>query len=137
MTKLRAEVVLNDCKLALSKFDGQLIDDEFRLNLVLNLALLRAVGHCIKNEVGIRDTLFATKSTESIYNNFIKDYRDEILKNYNSSVDWSLISINDDDSYEVKYLITKGTYENKDVRHVIAEAIEWWERYIEELKIKL
>lgn len=134
MNKFRAEIVLNDCRLALEKFDEQLIDDEFRLNLVLNLALLRAVGHCLNDELGSKDTHYVNKKEDRIYKEFICDFRNKILKNYKACVSWEVSSNIDSDTSKVNYLITDGSYKDKDVRHVIAEAIVWWEIYIAELK---
>jgi hypothetical protein len=133
MDKFRAEQVISDCKLALSRFDDELIADEFRLNLVLCLALLRAVGHCLQNEFRNDDIIFNKKKNDKIFTDFIKKFRDKILKNYSSNVGWEMVSVVGSNTYIIHYIITEGSYKGKDIRDVITEAINCWEQYIFEL----
>ena len=75
----RSRRVLDDCKIALDKFNEEPSDIEFRLTLVTCISLLRLVGHVIKSEaaeLGLSDQnhqLWEQEKSSDIFSQFISE----------------------------------------------------------------
>lgn len=96
--KLKAELVLHDCTVALSKHSSSLQGTEFRLSWWTVISLLRAIGHVLKEvDSKISDKhqkiieeeyqkIVKTKPYPEIYWEFIKPIRNSYLKEYEYKV---------------------------------------------------
>jgi hypothetical protein len=151
---LRAWIVLADCEKAADQLDRAVEPDQWRVPYVACMALLRTVGHVLKNvdarrdknyETVIREFLDFTESDKkrfSIFWEFIKKERDIILKEYSFAsegfLDLPIIECTDEESrdLEVTGVFTTDTllidsdlghpYEGHDIRDLVREAIEFW-----------
>ncbi len=135
--------VIADSKVALELFDKQPVAENFRLAVILNVTLIRAIGHILQNEiscdaklVSINKELFTAKKDDEIFAHFIKEFRDKVLKEYISAVNWASITVQATKAHRMEYLITEGEFEGKDFIALVSRSIEWWEGYLTEL-IKL
>lgn len=138
----RAKLVINDLELAITQFEKKPLDEDFRLTLVLCISLLRCVGNVIENESKINEnlrvlneSLFASKKEDRLFKEFIKGFRDTLLKEYKASVGWASIEVYESKDKRVEYLIKDGFYVDRDVRDLLAEGAKWWKSYIEELEM--
>ena len=137
---VRAKRALEDCRIALQRFENMPVADDFRLDLILCLTMLRVVGNVISREAAengnplaeANQTLWAIRSVDPIFQCFIEDFRNKVLKEYRACVGWS--SIVSEDGHRMEYLVTEGCYEGEDVRELIAIAIAWWEQYLADLE---
>lgn len=134
----RSRRVLADCVLSLEKFISQPVSDEFRLTLVTCFALLRAVGHVAHNEaeeIGISSKtslIWSQVKNDDLFVHFINEFRNNVLKEYRSSVNWA--SITSQDGHRMEYLISEGFYNGHDVRDLMKESIKWWCNFLDRLE---
>ena len=137
----RSRRALSDCKVALDKFTENPSDVQFRLALVTCISLLRLIGHVIKNEAselgfsGLNFELWEKEKNSIIFTQFINNFRNQILKEYKSSVGWS--SITSESGHRMEYKVLSGFFEGRDVRDLIEEGISWWELYLSNLEISI
>ena len=135
---IRSRRVLEDCEIAFGKFSSQPVASEFRLILVNCFALLRAIGHVAKNEAEDNGILFEVQKiwsqikNDDLFIHFIDEFRNNVLKEYKSSVSWA--SITSEKSHRMEYKINEGYYKNYDVRDLIKESIEWWKKYLDQIE---
>jgi hypothetical protein len=137
----RSRRVLDDCKIALDKFNEEPSDIEFRLTLVTCISLLRLVGHVIKSEaseLGLSDQnhqLWEQEKSSDIFSQFINHFRNNILKEYKSPVGWS--SITSENGHRMEYKVLDGFFKDRDIRDLIQDGINWWELYLAKLEVQL
>lgn len=77
---VKTKLIINDLEIAIRKFDNHPIDQEFRLNLVLCLTLIRAIGNVIDNETKdypnlrkLNDLIFKRKKKIQFLNSFLRN----------------------------------------------------------------
>ena len=133
----RTHRAISDFKYALEAFSKKPIAEDFRLTLFLCLCLIRAIGQIVKNEVEEMPTLklfqqklYQSKRNDILYTEFIKKFRDEIVKEYGVGVSWASITEYETAKHRMEYRITRGIYEDRDVRELLQEAVDWWENYV-------
>ena len=138
---VKTKTAIDDCKIALKYFDKEPAESEFRLTLILCLTLVRAIGNIIESEVKSNETMhkknkemFNEIKNNSLFLNFICNFRNLVLKEYCSSVSWASITACDTKEHRMEYLIKNGEFAGNDIRDLIKESIEFWEKYVEELE---
>ena len=143
----KARIVLDDCKVALSGFTEGIQGAEWRIKWVSIVALLRAVGHVLKNVDNNRkidpilskiieeqwELLKKSKPMPEIFWEFIEKERNNILKQYEIGAGQG-VTINLGNKVSTySYTVTSGPYKGRDQREVIREAIQWWEGYLDNI----
>ena len=141
--KLHARTVLDDCRGALDDLDDKykVMGSLWRRRWVAALSLLRAVGHVLDKIDGqdpqlrsIIDASWSTKKRETIFSDFVKQERNQILKEYAPSAGQSVtVRMGDPVDSVISYNMNNGSYAGRDPRDVVAEAIEWWDSYLDEI----
>ena len=128
---------ISDFKFALEAFNKKPIVQDFRLTLFLCLCLIRAIGQIIESEAKkdlilkkLNEKLYKTRCDDILYKEFIKKFRDEIIKEYGVGVSWASITEYKTEVHRMEYRITKGIYKDRDVRELLQEGIDWWENYV-------
>ena len=139
VTVTNAKRVLNDAQEAFELFQNNPIDVDFRHTVVLNITLLRTIGSVIKSENKGLSRIKSDKyfkdhiENEEIFKNFIKYFRDLLVKEYLSKLGWS--SITDlEGNNRMEYLIQEGLYAGKDIRNLIQESLQFWTYHLNELE---
>jgi len=137
----RSKLVISDLELAIKQFEKEPIDDEFRLTLVLCVSLLRSVGNVLVNECLVdanltllNKRLFAKRKEDVLFKEFIKGFRDTLLKEYKAPVGWASIEVYINKEKRVEYLLKTGTFEGEDIRTLLQQGTDWWKKYILELE---
>ena len=155
-----ARAVLNDCRVALGMLEDEIDTQRWRVHWVGAVALIRAVGHVLDKIDGksnaalgrFANTRFARwklgVGDDRIFVKFIDRERNNILKQYAFGVDTSefvpvaVVSIaqegppNVDEAFDLdenlfRPVIWDGAVE--DARDLYSQAIEWWQRELDEL----
>jgi hypothetical protein len=137
MKTIKARRVLNDAVLALKKFEDHPSDVDFRHLVVLCSTLIRTVGHVLKDENSDKncdDTLqveyFRTHiSNQPLFTDFIKNMRDSLVKEYSADIGWASIT-GLDGRHRMEYILKSGTYEGRDFRDLMNEAISFWDYHL-------
>lgn len=154
---VQARKVLDDCKYALEELrkDG-IQGPEWRIKWVAIIALLRTVGYVLekvdtkasqKMHSAINAEWEALKKTEpepKIYWSFICEERNNILKQYKfgagQGVTIQVRPLNEVDDSPCpsiySYPMISGPFAQSDQREIIAEAIKWWENYLDTIDTK-
>ena len=132
--------VLNDAKEARFLFNDNPIGVEFRHAVVLNITLVRAIGHVVAKEnngsagIKVQNYFIENIKNEVIFKEFIETYRNEILKKYSSKINWA--SITDmDKNHRMEYIIDDGHFKGVDFRDLIDDSIEFWEHHLNQISI--
>ena len=161
--RLLCREVIGDCSLAKVQFDAAIAERDFRkarVSWILNLTLLRAVGHVLKNEAASIGGSFNVEvqrrfqqwSGEAIFAEFIKKERDQILKEYVHTIDRTLrikeISIVTESGFTIvtdtgqaltgevgveAIVKTDGYGSDMPPSELLQEAIDWWHLKLDEL----
>lgn len=97
--KLKADLLIDDCKIAIRRHTDELQGESFRLSWLSIVCLLRAIGHVLENVDKLKspelksivekkwtETL-KTKPHPKIFWLFIKTERDRFLKEYEHAVE--------------------------------------------------
>ena len=141
MTLIKSRRAIEYCKVALSWFQREPIAEDFRLILVLCLTMLRAVGHIIKSECEsdeqlnlIQKQMWKNKQCDLLYLNFIRKFRDNVIKEFRAPVSWASITIYETKEHRMEYVISDYEYKGRDVREMIQESIDWWMCYVEKVE---
>ena len=149
----RARLVLQDAlqvRRVLEDATGRI---EWRLNWVLEVTLLRAVGHVLRNVDGRNDPIveavaqrrhreWKKGSEHAIFRDFIEAERNNILKEYTFQVSEGPVAVmahlqrNDGFDTVRQFLLEEnlyrpmegGRYGGEDGRDVVDAAIDWWIR---------
>ena len=159
MTKVpRARLVLQDVMFVRQKLENETGRIEWRLNWVLAVVLLRAVGHVLDKVDGAADPSvrryarklhksWRTGDANAIFRDFIERERNSILKEYTFDVTEGPVPIvaylQNHDGFDTirQFLIEEnvyrpmdeGAYFGEDGRTLVDEAIEWWTRQLDEI----
>jgi hypothetical protein len=161
--KLLCREVLADCALAKTQFDAAIAEKDFRkarVSWLLNLTLLRAVGHVLKSESEAIGGSFEAKvqshfrqwSGDAIFAEFIKKERDGVLKEYVHTIERTLRSeevslvtsagfaLVTDTGQELIGVVgiedivkTDGYGANTPPSELLGVAIDWWKQKLDEL----
>lgn len=153
-----ARLVLADCKQAASEIDSGVQGSAWRLRWVTSVVLLRAVGHVLDKVDSSRSAnhkfaidaawkaLQQSKPQPEIFWQFIEDERNSILKEYRLSAGQGVTVRPGIVTFNLKtgeqhaseglspiyhYVINDGAFKGRDQRHVLREAIEWWQGYLD------
>lgn len=158
-----ARDVFEDCKVAASQLRDGVQGREWRISWVTTVALLRAVGHVLRNVDAPTDTLLkrivteewsklsATKPEPAIFWQFIEDERNNILKEYRLSAGLNItvrpgtvqLDLNTGEQrgepglptlYD--YRMKSGPYAGIDQREVLRQALSWWDSYLSVIEAK-
>lgn len=159
-----ARRVLADCEAALEMLEDERDERRWRVMWVGALALLRAVGHVLRNvdgrTPGAREAMNAAydswkaKPEHLVFREFIERERNNILKEYRLSVLDSAearvaVVVGDSDAVygadETPFVldenlfrpVTEGFGAGEDARDVYREAIGWWEEELTRLETVL
>ena len=147
---LHARVVLDDAKLAHRHLDSVLDPPRFRVFWAASCALLRTVGHVLKNvDAKLSDQRRtaierawgrwqAQRAKHAIFWEFIEAERNLILKEYEIRIDignHDVVSrdpISGAPSVETlgpEYYIplTEGPFAGQDARELVRDALNWWD----------
>lgn len=152
-----ARAVLHDCRLAHEWLEDESDADRFRLMCVAAMALLRAVGHVLKNVDASRDEVLQSilskryeewkqgRDANGIFRFFIEAERNGILKQYllpyqEGAIPAAVVTRTEhisfnDIGFGLNLLrpLTDGPYAGEDIRDVIRQAIAWWQTRLDEL----
>lgn len=156
--ELRAEVVLNDCRLTIDKLEAERAPELFRVWMVAAFALVRAVGHVLDKIDGdeSEEVRLAVKKfwpewkkgegEHQIFKDFIEHERNAILKTYefNFAPDPNPIHFTDGNEVfqlenEDLFYVPAGTgpYAGEDVRELLRQACDWWTKQLALIKATL
>jgi len=146
MIKLKARLVLEDCRKAHSLLEEATDPQTFRILFVSAITLCRAVGHVLdkvdskegptlKDAIGLCwEDVQKNKEEHLIFHGFINKQRNLVLKEYQFSHDDSDQKIVVLPQMEEFLLgerlfcpITEGDYAGQDCRDILSDAIGWWE----------
>jgi hypothetical protein len=157
---LHAREPLADCTAAHSLLKKEKKENTtWRVHWVACLALLRAVGHVLDKADGAEhrsvvktkwDEWKADKNANAIFWNFIEAERNNLLKEYKFGVEPEPTYIvteegdrivtekgdpivTEDDFFRLSHV----GFENQEGRDVIAEAIEWWRKQLDEIEAQI
>lgn len=159
----KARDVLEDCKVVVAELRDGIAGREWRIRWVTSVALLRAIGHVLRNvdahtnqllKSVIEDSwkrLSATKPEPAIFWEFIEDERNNILKEYRLSAGLGItvrpgtchINLQTGEQRGdpgrptlFDYAMRSGPFAGRDQREVLKQAIEWWESYLEAVDLE-
>jgi hypothetical protein len=159
-----ARQVLDDCRLALSLLEEETDFQRWRIHWAAAVALIRAVGHVLDKVDGedpvikqIASAAFRQwKSTDpehEIFREFIERERNNLLKEYRSSVhplgevsvavELTARPLGGGNPEKFGHVVEigeniyrpllEGPWEGNDARDVLTEAIEWWDGQLKEI----
>ena len=153
-----ARLALLDCEAALEDLRSEPRGLQWRTRWAAAVALLRAVGHILKNvdhqssramAVAIDAEFAALKATKpepAIFWQFIDQERNNILKSYkpsakqNVTIQVPTIVVNRhtreawmEGETEVAYdhVMSDGPFQGRDPREIVAQAVVWWREYLD------
>ena len=155
----QARLVLDDCHGALSDLIDGIQGAQWRRRWITCVVLLRVVGHVLDKIDGnasgvLRDEIRAsydrlkqTRPEPKIFWEFIELERNNILKEYKVNAGQGIRIIGgktvynetgnivDSTSGSIDYLyhIRSGPFVGRSQHDVICEAIDWWQRYLDEI----
>ena len=152
-----ARLVLQDCRQALREFTSGIDGASWRINYMANVALLRAVYHVLESRdvpsnsklqqafEAWKAELLRTKPSPEIYWRFIVDERNQLLKEYTATpvknslvpeITFDLSTGNTKNLGRVRqqYVVAEGHFAGQEQRHLIKQAIVWWEHELEQLE---
>lgn len=145
-----SRAVIEDCRLCLDMMEEEENPDRFRVVWIGGLALLRSVGHCLKNidcvnepQRSILSECWQEWKDEPIFSEFIVRSRNLALKEYKVLAEEGVfgpvhIVGNCEELYEIPSFlfrqITDGFGEGEDSRDIFEEAIKWWEVKLNDLE---
>lgn len=149
--KLAARVVLDDCRICLARLEAEDDHAAFRINWVAMCALLRAVGHVLKDvdKPTASDTTKAAINARwnawhtadpahAIFRDFIKKERDAVLKEYEFGYGEEVVELvlESVETGQIQCVeLPSGLYRphsssptgDEDSRDVVQRAIDWWD----------
>jgi hypothetical protein len=154
-----ARLVLEDAKLVRKKLEDETDDTEWRLNWVLAVVLLRAVGDVLDKVDGAADPRvrrvagelyrsWKEGESDAIFGGFIKLERDSIVHEYQTAMSDGSIRIaiiqdgrEGDEAHGLSWLdenlyrpMEEGPFAGEDGRDLIDEALSWWHRQLDEVE---
>jgi len=136
--------VLDDLEHCLKWLEDESDEFRFRMVLIASVALVRTVGHVLRNVDGRHDPVLMEmitkrfdewkrdKAKARIFWEFIDIERNSILKEYDLRFDFSpmVTTAEADHAWRIGsnlYCpVAEGTYAGEDVRDVLREAVTWW-----------
>lgn len=145
---MTADIVIDDCRRALHLVEDARNEEDFRVNWVALIALLRAVGHvlqkvdaasssALRKAVDERwDEWRRNRDEHRIFWEFIEAERNSLLKMYEFGVQVGDVQIlvQADRGAEVFTLdeglfnpLLNGPFAGEDGRDIARDAISWWE----------
>lgn len=143
MTRAAREV-LEDCRGAVEEIGNGIQGPAWRRSWVAAVVLLRAVGHVLRKiDSSISpaykraideawDELGSTKPEPLIFWQFIEAERNNIIHEYKVGAgQGATVHIGQNKPTEHHYFINTGPFAGRDQRHVLQEAIIWWEDYLD------
>ncbi|WP_010197179.1 hypothetical protein [Psychrobacter sp. PAMC 21119] len=157
----QAKKVLGDLRQSYLMLENETNYESFRVLWVAAITLARAIGHILDKvdsrqselmKVTVSNKWKSLKENKEVAANkiffeFIEDERNKILKEYefgllSSPIDLFVV---DTDSIPSKFTLgdgiyiplQNGFYVGTDCRDVLAEAIQWWEEYINEIDAEI
>ncbi len=154
-----ARGVLADCEAALGMLEDERDEQRWRVLWAGAVALLRAVGHVLRNvdgrTAGSRESINAAYKTWTakrpehlVFREFIEKERNNILKEYRSNVlpspEVPVVVVDSDAgsvTHETPFVLdenlfrpmTEGFGSGEDARDVYRKAIRWWEAELSRL----
>ena len=150
-----------DCKVAAAEIKDGVAGREWRTKCIAAVALLRAVGHTLRNVDAQRDPdleklieeacrkLASTKPDPKIFWEFIEDERNSILKEYRMTAGQGVtvrpgalhLNLKTGEEWAepglptlFHYAMTSGPYMGLDQRDFLKEALDWWDAYLLDLE---
>ncbi|MEZ9231356.1 hypothetical protein AB4259_09760 [Vibrio amylolyticus] len=138
---MQAKKVLKDSWFAYEKLKASQTEEEFRINWVACLALLRAVGHVLakvdsKHSSRTKNAIDAwwsqlnrRKVENSIFWEFIDEYRNNIVKEYNLGVHFvptELYSLEGEEVVNVEHHLISFTDSSENCIELVADSLVWW-----------
>ena len=159
-----ARRVLTDCETALEMLEDEQDEQRWRVLWIGALALLRAVGHVLRNVDGqiprARAAIDAAyeswtaKPEHLVFQEFIEKERNNVLKDYqlnvldSAEVHVAVVVGDSDAGYvtdEMPFVLDENLFRpvevgfgvGEDARDVYREAIEWWEAQLSRLEAVL
>lgn len=151
---MKADLVLCDCRRALSLIEDSRNDQDFRVHWVALVGLLRAVGHVLdkvdaegnarlRNAVDARWAEWSRdRQKHRLFWDFIVDERNAVLKTYTIGVQPGDVDVvvQGPGVAEVVTLdeaifkpLMDGPFAGEDGRDVARDAISWWEGQLAEI----
>ena len=155
-----ARVVLQDCEAALEDLRAEPTGHTFRCRWVGAIALLRAVGHVLKNRDRSTDTcaanaiddawkrLHAPETAEPIFSDFIEAERNNVLKTYRFAAKENVTvrpgngqltfgggnkSASESGETTYEHVLDDGPFEGSTPADAVALAIDWWRTYLDNI----
>lgn len=153
-----ARETLEDCRGAIAELVEGVQGRDWRRKWILAVVLLRTVGHVLDKVDGARSATYrkainnwwfalkASKPDPAIFWQFIEEERNSILKEYQTAagqgvtVQLTGVEINPQTGEQkvgppkpaiYHYTFNSGPYKDKDQRHVLADALAWWEQQLD------
>lgn len=141
-----ARLVLEDCRGALADLTDRVHGETWRRRWVTVIVLLRTVGHVLEKVdasnspklgtaiAGAWVKLVQSKPEPRIYWEFIHTERNNILKEYQIRAGHDItVFVGANRPPDFRYVINAGPYKGRLQAEVIAEAIAWWEQYLDHI----
>ena len=136
VTVTKSRRVLNDAYEAYRYFKKKPVDLEFRHVVVLNLTLLRAVGHVLNSEnkgndkIKSDDYYHSVIKNDPLFKDFIEKFRNNLIKQYSGKISWSSITTLNGKN-RMEYIIHEGKYKGSDIRKLIQKSLSFWKRHLD------
>lgn len=151
---MTADIVLDDCRRALHLAEDARNEQDFRVNWVALIALLRAVGHvldkvdaasspALRRAVDERwDEWRRNRDEHRIFWEFIEAERNSVLKTYEFGVQAGDVQVlvqaaQGTEAFTLDECLFKplldGPFAGEDGRDVARDAISWWEGQLSEI----
>jgi len=145
-------LVLDDVEQCLQWLEDEPDEFRFRMVLVAAIALVRTVGHVLRNIDSRNDEKLKrvvddkfeawrqNREKSKVFWEFINEERNSILKEYEFRFDFAPIvtTAESDHAWRVGsnlYCpVAEGVYAGEDVRDVLKEAVAWWRRELQEIE---
>ena len=141
-----ARVVLFDCREARSELVDELSGSLWRRRYFACVALLRAVGHVLHNvDAEATDSHRSaienwwqhqkqTKPEPAIFWSFVENERNRFLKTYEPIAAQNMtVFPGSNRESETTFVMKDGPFKGVDPRKLIIDAIEWWEKELDDI----
>ena len=143
-----ARTVLSDCRGALEELTAGVHDDRWRRRWVATVVLLRTVGHVLDKVDSKRSPKMKTaideawtelnngKPNPAIFWHFIEDERNNVVKEYRVGAGYNTtVYPGANRPADFEYVVNTGPFKGRLQQQVVAEAIEWWEKYLDAIDL--
>ncbi len=142
--QLISRLVYLDCREAHRELMSGLEGSLWRRRWVAFIALIRAIGHVLKEVDGNKwsglDKIVSIEwdkwKQEPIFKEFIENERNNVLKQYKFKAQQNLKLNFDPASSEISYSMESGYFKGKNPREIAEMALDWWDEKLKLIESK-